>query len=389
MMFPFSLLACCLGFLPSVFGGLVWEKTTPLPYPISDMSAVTVGEKIYLMGGCIADQPYIKELGFTICPKITNKGLAFVPATKKFEVLPPAPTPRYRHAAVALGGKIYIAGGRSVDDKLIKNIDVFDTVSGTWGTAIPWSGARSDNAAIADGNNLVLVGGYNYNYTVSDATKRVQVVKVEDGKPPVWLQTDCWLQDVSKRDAACNAKGYGDLQVSRGDVAAVAGADGQAYLVGGKDPVDFCPGLETVEVFDTETKKWSIHPSKKKVGRSDNALAFHNGHIVVVGGERFCGSKLEILNDVEMFNVTAAKGEWKVAKPSLPARTFRMPAAQSGGNVYVFGGQFPANAEKANVISGNVFVYTEAEVSSVSSHLAVIRNTCLFLTSILLVIVQV
>ena len=141
-----SLLVFCLGFLLSVPGVAadhrhnMWEKTPSLPYPVSDMSAVTLGRKIYLMGGCVKDQEYIKELGFSVCPEITSKSLAFVPETKKFEVLPPAPNARYRHAALAVGTKIYLAGGRTVDDSIIKSIDVFDTVKGTWGASIPWSG---------------------------------------------------------------------------------------------------------------------------------------------------------------------------------------------------------------------------------------------------------
>lgn len=325
------------------------------------MGAVTLGRKIYLMGGCVKDQEYIKELGFSVCPEITSKSLAFVPETKKFEVLPPAPNARYRHAALAVGTKIYLAGGRTVDDNIIKSIDVFDTVKGTWGASIPWSGARSDNAAFADGDNIVFVGGYNYNYSVTDANKRVQVLKTRPGATSVWLQTDCWLLDMAKRDATCYAKSYGDLLVSRGDVAAVAGSDGKGYLVGGKDPVDFCPGLETVEVFDPKSKQWSVHPSKKHVGRSDNALAFHNGHIVVIGGERFCPPKLEILDDVEVLDVTAPDPQWRVMDKPLPVPTFRMAAAQSGGRVYVFGGQFAANEQKTNVISDNVFIYSEID----------------------------
>lgn len=383
---PAFLIVCCLGFPLSMAHGhtnskVTWAKTTPLPYPVSDMSAVAVGSKIYLMGGCIADQIYDSAAGMAICPKITSKGVAFTPETKTFEVLPDAPTPRYRHAAVALGTKIYIAGGRTLEDKIIESIDVFDTVSGTWGDSIPWSGARSDNAAVADGDNIIFVGGYNADYSVAKGNKRAQVLKIKDGAPPVWLQTDCSGQD-AQSDAICTSKAYGDLQVSRGDVGAVVGSDDKAYLVGGRDPNEICPGLETVEVFDPLTKKWSVHPAKKNAGRGDNAVAFNDGHIVVVGGERFCGDKLEVLGDAEVFDVTDPDPKWVVAQPRMPAPMFRMSAASFGGRVFVFGGQLAPNANKTNVVSADVFqcTFVNTEVkdkpASDGNRAGDIRNIC-------------
>jgi hypothetical protein len=74
-----------------------------MPFARSDMTATTIvdasGEtKIYLVGGCIADQ----VCDFTVssdcyCPEITNKCTYFEPESNLWASCPAAPTYRSRH----------------------------------------------------------------------------------------------------------------------------------------------------------------------------------------------------------------------------------------------------------------------------------------------------
>ena len=77
------------------------------------------------------------------------------------------PRQRYRHAAVVSGEKIYLFGGRDVNDAIIAEVDVLDTSTGTFETLSSWTEAKSDVGAFvsADGTKMYVAGGYDATYT--------------------------------------------------------------------------------------------------------------------------------------------------------------------------------------------------------------------------------
>ena len=94
---------------------------TKLPKPLSDLTA-TVGHDnlIYLAGGC--DSPlgyqYTEEAQGFQCDSVSDSFYSFDPKTKEFETLPSMPSPRFRHAAVAINNQIWIVGGRDRNDQV-------------------------------------------------------------------------------------------------------------------------------------------------------------------------------------------------------------------------------------------------------------------------------
>lgn len=105
-----------------------WELINEkLPMPLSDMSA-TYDEAtglIFLVGGC--DDPQGNSQltpDLFICNSITEKGYSFNPIDGEFKELPPAPRARYRHTASNVEGKIWLVGGRTLEDLVIPEVDV-------------------------------------------------------------------------------------------------------------------------------------------------------------------------------------------------------------------------------------------------------------------------
>ena len=95
-----------------------------------------------------------------VCNDITTNTTAYFPSNDSHVVLPEAPHPRYRHAAAAVGDKIFVYGGCDVTDALVTAVDVFDVPTRSWST-LPnaFSQATSDNAGFVLGTKIYSVGG--------------------------------------------------------------------------------------------------------------------------------------------------------------------------------------------------------------------------------------
>lgn len=298
---------------------LEWTHFSPMPVPASDHTATTIGDFIYLVGGCVQDQEIY-------CDSVTDVAYKFDPATGSYTQLDNAPRQRYRHAAVAVGDTLFLFGGRTVADALIPEIDTYDTTTDTWSTSsTTWADATSDlGAFVLDDSTVVLAGGYDAEY---NTLTRLQVLDASSATP-TWIQT-------STQDAEDGK--YGDLTTPRGDFAAVLVGDA-AYAFGGWNE-DFCSALSSTEKFDVSNRTWSTVESSLVLGRGDKAFGVVQNTIYALGGETKddeCGEVSVPVQDVEVFSVEDQ--EWSVAT-DLPEHRFRFPAATYGDAIYTFGGQ--------------------------------------------------
>ena len=112
---------------------LTWSwNDVKMPYPVSDaMSTYVQGPNgdedgfIIITGGCDHPDGNKRSRGDNfVCLSVTTRALKFDPFQNKFTELPDAPRPRYRHAAVLVRKKVYVIGGRDVEDNLVDFIDV-------------------------------------------------------------------------------------------------------------------------------------------------------------------------------------------------------------------------------------------------------------------------
>jgi len=240
-----------------------WNTVSPLLYAKSDHSAVTIGDGIFLVGGCSADQTCPEDIPFCICPEVTNITEVYFPTSDAWLPMLDAPHARFRHAAVAIGTTMYILGGRDVNDVLITKVDIFDTVGKTWSTSpYEWYSATSDLTAVAIGSVIYAIGGYDSNYAT--------------------LPT-IWSFDTSSTSPSWEADRIAPMIVPRGDSCTVA-YENKIYVLGGYSDINFCDPLSYLEVYDFATHSWELK-SPMDVDRGDFGCVMVHGKLHVIGGE--------------------------------------------------------------------------------------------------------
>lgn len=298
-----------------------WETSSlpKLPFPVSDQSATFHNGKIYLVGGCDQNQINIGNSTF-ICPSVTEKCSIFDPVAASFSACANAPNKRYRHAAAAVGNKIWLVGGRDGDDNITTSIDVYDPDTDMWSTPTTWPGATSDLAAFAgNDDDLFVAGGYTSAYLAQS-----KVYKIDTAK--------------TLTDGALSISDSTDLNQGRGDIAAVV-VGAKAYITGGWHHDSWCDPLESVEKFDIAGETWS-EVADLGVGRADKALVALNGKLYAIGGEHSdnCTVVARAVDDVEVYD--PATDTWTV-ESNIPEERFRFVAAAvpSLNSIYIFGGQ--------------------------------------------------
>lgn len=304
-----------------------WSSEAPIPVQLSDMSATTVGDVVYLIGGCDQDQIACDWWdGCSYCPSVSAGVWAYTPATDMWAgrtVVQDAPRARYRHAATAVSDRyIYVLGGRDAYDGLIAAVDVLDTTTGTWSTlANDWAVPRSDLAAFFSDPYVYAVGGYTELSYVAQNTSGVY-----DVDAGAWVSADAnWA--------------VAPMLESRGDFGVVAGDDGLFYAIGGWSHLDWCNPLQTVEAYDPAANTWTA-VSSLLVGRGDKAVGTLHGRIFAIGGEHNngCASGSTPVHDVEVYDPTASSPAWAV-ESYIPEAKFRFASATVGEAIYLFGGQ--------------------------------------------------
>ena len=248
------------------------------------------------------------------------------------------PSQRYRHGAAFVNGKLYLIGGRNLQDDLIKEVIVYDAKDGdlgSWTTFMTFDDDAyvfSDLASFGHDGNIYVIGGYDQNYNAQD---KVFTINVET-KNIVNLES---------------------MGTKRGDAQAVYYNEGKVegiYAVGGFTDVNgFCDPLSHGEKYDFKMNKWTeIDHLENK--RGDKGLVVIGEKILAIGGEAkheaYCtddqssidpSSYSVAVDDVETFNPQDGDdAEWHV-ESDFPSFRFRSAAAASEklGKVYVFGGK--------------------------------------------------
>jgi N-acetylneuraminic acid mutarotase len=317
----------------------VWSAVAPMSTKRSDHTTTAIGTKLYVAGGCAGDQAQF-------CPALASVFEAYDPATNTWSTLPPLPRDRYRHAAVAIGTKLYLLGGADLAqpsgdyyDNIVTQVDVFDTVANIWLTTglpppLPTANARVDLAAFAAGTEIHVLGGYDPigNY---DSTAAHSVFDTASPAAP-WVAAAPMAQD-------------------RGDFCATASpSEPVAFVFGGFTSADFSQALDSLERADPTTGGWTALGGTNAVHRGDAACATTTGanpKLLVFGGENTdTEAGRAVLSTAEAYDPAA--DSWSQLAP-LPTQRFRFSAAAvsvAGGEfVYVTGGQLASSATRADI----------------------------------------
>lgn len=183
-----------------------WTPLPNLPTPRSTAGMVSIGTKIYSVGGADYDA-YAFYTSTDRTGALANYGSRIyvfdaVRPEAGWAELPPLPgTPRWVHAVAAVGNKIYVIGGATGTPHYGTVVDnwVFDTVKQTWRRIrdLPVaSGNFPDGHIVVDDRYILLIGGYQYSVIVNpDGSTRPTYGTPTKAFPDQGYYSDIWVYD--------------------------------------------------------------------------------------------------------------------------------------------------------------------------------------------------
>jgi hypothetical protein len=313
----------------SLFAGTgSWTTKASLAAGTSDFVAVTVGDKIYMVGGA------------TSAGNSTSAVTEYDPVVDKFDTnKTSASAGRMRYAASVVGTKIYVIGGVGTYDDdnsdTKKTTWVYDTVTDAWAVGPELITSRSDFCAFTVGTKIYAVGGYTA-YWVTLAS--VEVLDTA-ATAPAWTTAPA-------------------LPAPRGDVTCAA-SSGKGYAIGGfYDPTasatsfDHTAFVATMYELDVASaaKAW-VAKSEMPTAIGDKAAAvLSDGSILVIGGETHNRNASTLVATHTSVQYYPKHDTW-VTKAPIPTARFRFAAAtDADGFVHAFGGH---NSEAAVTLNSH------------------------------------
>lgn len=273
--------------------------TASMGQKLSDLNAVAVNGKIYVMGG----HNYL-EGGSS--EKIRMYDSSTDTWTTKTEVMP---APVWSYGMTAIGSKIYVAGGAGKG--ITNRVYEYDTIAGTWQQKISMSKARMGHGLAEIEGKLYVFGGAGYG-------KGLETAEYE-GTVEVF--------DTSNETAGWQVKK--SMPTPRADFAWAA-LEKKIYIFGGhnKDGNQ----LDTVDVYDTINNSWNTLETKMPVPRTGCKAVVRNGKINIIGG---LGAGNSFLPNIDVFDPVS--GSWsKDMNLNVPRKG--MAAVEYNGSIYVMGG---------------------------------------------------
>jgi N-acetylneuraminic acid mutarotase len=284
---------------------------------------------------------YNTEGSFFFCSSLSTSLLVFDLETETFdESLPDLPRPRYRHSSAVIGNQLWLVGGRSLEDGLIEEVDIFDFDTNMWTSrSLPKTEHQvSDHASFVSPEDLgflYVAGGYDQNYTALTQVYRIDTVASSSSSS----------QELVIETMA-------PLLEARGDISGVTSHTGDYAYVGGGFTSEngFCAPLATVEQYGFEQKQWKfIDPLQN--ARGEIVFLELDNHLYGMGGERQIEDICEILidnstdpgehtNAVELVELWEQGKDW-LQIASFPNHKFRFAAIvdRNTSAIYTFGGQ--------------------------------------------------
>ena len=225
-----------------------WRHVRPMPDALNHPAAVAHRGRLYVSGG------YAGESSLSLPSRVL---LRYNPRTGRWRRLAPAPTPRAAHAAAAIGGRLYVAGGANESGSL-RSLEIYDLARNRWRSGPDFRGpARNHTTGVASGGLFYVLAG-------RDAQNHTSVDRY-DPRRRRWEQLP-------------------DMRTARGGIASARLRDGRRVVFGGED---LSPGGETipeVELFDPRTRRWTRLPDMRTPRHGLGGAALGNRVFAVEGG---------------------------------------------------------------------------------------------------------
>jgi Kelch motif len=222
--------------------------------------------------------------------------------------LPGMPVPRFGlAAATGPDGRLYAIGGAL--DGITRRVDVYDPAVGGWTRAADLRTPRTNlAAAVGRDSRIYALGGA----TSPRAQGPVATVEAYSGSTGQWEEV-------------------ASMPTARAGLAAVRGADGRIYAIGGRDATG--RSLRTLEIYDAETDTWTRGPDMEIPRVFLAAAADAAGRIYAFGGS----PRIFATRTVEVYEPESDR--WIRGVPLPLPRIFHAATTGLNGEVYVLAGE--------------------------------------------------
>ena len=305
--------------------GDFWESKNSMPTQRYALAAVSLGGKIYALGGR-------QEFAYL------NTNQEYDPVNNSWTTKTGMPTGRHYLAAAVVNGRIYAMGGTSNGTDVRAENEEYDPVADTWISRAPLPAARADLKTAVIGGRIYAVGG-TYDHTVS-------VGDNAEYDPA----TDDW---VSKADMPTARRGL-----------AVAAVSGKLYAAGGYTGSH----LLVTEEYDPSSDFWTTKAAMPAAQSWPGAVSV-GGKMYVIGGHD--GSSYLTLNR----EYDPLADSWRTRTSMSTARN-TLGAAAIFGKIYALGGTNGSVDLATNQVyePGVVSTFTALTPNTIYSFKAKARN---------------
>ena len=285
----------------------VWSALANAPASIGEVSSVTDGTYVYLLGGQFGDSVKTDQL------------YRYDPATGTWTTLAPQTVvPTVDHGAAHYSnGKIYFFGGLINNFAESNALGIYDIATDSWSTGAPLTiggqpyGIGSAASAIINGKLYVAGGIHNEN--------QAENTTVTVAYDPA---TDSWSQ-------------LADMPSGRNH-AAGGTYNGKLYVFAGRQgPNIGSPGFNDTFIYDPATDTWTTGASVPTARSGMGNAPELNGELYVIGGEvggPFAGT----FEEVEVYDPTT--DTWRTETPITTPRHGIWPVTLNGRIHVIAGG---------------------------------------------------
>lgn len=239
-----------------------WKNGTFLNVPRAGASALTWNGKIYVFGG--------KSLNNSVL----NTVEVYDPVNNSWnsDIVTPFKNKRYNASVVIWENKFYLVGGRDIDD-VLKSVEVYDPVQNSWQDAHELRTEREGHTSVVFNNRIYTIGGQKSNFDL------VEEIEWYDTQEEKWEKA---AFDIYYPRSALFSAVYDD----------------QFYMFGG-----YYYGLSATACkayFDGDIYDWELVTSLSEP-RAYGVTARIDSLIYMIGGETESGKT----NIVEIYNINS------------------------------------------------------------------------------------
>jgi N-acetylneuraminic acid mutarotase len=280
-----------------------WSKAAPMLAPRSELQAITVGGKIFVIGGNVR---MMKDGEMATLPT-TGLAQVYDPASDTWRDIAPMPRGSTHNGIATLNGTIYIAGGFAARGhaEWTDRFYAYDIATNHWRELAPLSSPRGAPALIALDGKIHIVGGRN--------------------GPAAMATHELYDPATNKWSVAA------PLPVAR-DHVGIAVVAGKIHVYGGRITAD-TSNVGLHDVYDRSTDKWTP-AAPMPVPVSSGTFAQYKGLLIYLGGE--CKpDMMHTFSEVQAYDPKTDK--WRLLGP-YPVERHAQAAAVAGDRLYSFGG---------------------------------------------------